>query len=564
MAAISIPWRATQSRRGHVLYNIRIGRRLVYGFGVVVLILIVLACSLYVLLNGIKERADFVLDAYLPQSESAMRLSKGLSRISLAAAALPMNEEASELEATKKLVAATDEDVKKTLLAIAAMHERFKADEDESRHFGLFKSKYSEAVLGVAEIIQLQSDPAQRSTARLLFSSDVAPALRIAQQALDGYLSVASKQSEARIVGIGATVDRAHGLLLISAIVALLASAVVGWIVTRSITGPISQLLRIVSGIAAGDLRVDIDVRGKDEIAEVEAAMAKMAAALTEIVVAIQDSVHEMTDAAHSLAYAANDVGRGCDSQADASSAIASALEQITSSIGNVSSVAGDARRASSDSGEQASKGAQAIMELAKKMESMVVTVENAADETTSLGSRVASIARIVNVIREVADQTNLLALNAAIEAARAGENGRGFAVVADEVRKLAEKSSLSALDITNLVGSISLGTEAVADRMRAMVDAVRHSMSLAKDATGVVHTARAASVEVVGQIDAVDRGLRDQVEAANDISRRVESVAKLAEENSSSVQRVASSADDLCRLAEKLKVCVAHFQVQQ
>lgn len=95
-------------------------------------------------------------------------------------------------------------------------------------------------------------------------------------------------------------------------------------------------------------------------------------------------------------------------------------------------------------------------------------------------------------------------------------------------------------------------------------MDAVRQSMSLAKDATGVVHTARAASVEVVGQIDAVDRGLRDQVEAANDISRRVESVAKLAEENSRSVQRVASSADDLCRLAEKLKVCVAHFQVEQ
>jgi methyl-accepting chemotaxis protein len=89
--------------------------------------------------------------------------------------------------------------------------------------------------------------------------------------------------------------------------------------------------------------------------------------------------------------------------------------------------------------------------------------------EVEALGEASAAVGEVIRIISAIADQTNLLALNATIESARAGEAGKGFAVVAGEVKDLA------------------LETAQATERIRTVVDAVRHEVDTAGTALGSV-----------------------------------------------------------------------------
>ena len=510
------------------LNNMRIGSRLGASFGVLLLLLGVVAVLAVLEIRTLKAALDTVVqeerEAALAEDWMwAVRLND--ARIQAVVSARDVPQSATHFEPLMR---------------------------QTSEQIGAIMTQLQESVTSeagkqqLARLEQVRNDyiAARNSVLAAIRAGDIEGGVRLTSEsllpvgqryidAIGAMVSIQRGQVEAFVAQSTADGQRAQLLMLLMSALALLFGIGVAIWTSRSIVRPLGVAAAELDAIAHGDLSRSVEVNRQDEIGTMQKRLAEMQAGLTRVVLQIRQASDGVGSAASEIAQGNQDLSGRTEQAASNLEETASSMEQLTATV-----------KQTADSARQANQLAVSAAQVAQKGGAVVGQVVHTMNDISSSSQRISDI---ISVIDGIAFQTNILALNAAVEAARAGEQGRGFAVVATEVRSLAGRSAQAAKEIKDLIG--------------ASVEKVQNGSRLVQEAGATMDEIVSSVQRVSDIIGEITAAAAEQSDGIAQVNVAVNQLDQMTQQNAALVEQSAAASESLRQQAARLAEAIGTFR---
>ncbi|TAI85488.1 methyl-accepting chemotaxis protein [Pectobacterium versatile] len=513
------------------LKNMRIGNRLFLGFGLLITLTLTLSSLEYVFIKNIEKEVDKITEDRIVKTNLLRDIRDHLNN---------------NIQTVRDIILLPGDkrqekqNLRQTITAITTASNATYSHLDNIIKFGKGRELFDE-LTGIRKQYGITIDQAityalegtdEQATAFLF--NDVAKIQKSYFTKLGELLDYQQENVDKSKVETKLFISEAlFWTLLLSAFSAVL-GMLIAWLLTRSVTAPLSIALSSAKRIGEGDLRGTIAVDSRDEVGQLLEAMRDMQSSLTKTVITVRDNAESVATASIQIAQGNADLSSRTEEQASALEETSSTMTQLGMTVKNN---ADNARQA-----DQLAKNASTVAQQGGQVVDDVVATMKAIDESSR------SIADIINVIDSIAFQTNILALNAAVEAARAGEQGRGFAVVAGEVRSLAQRSAEAAKEIKNLIMTSVERVEQGSNLANKAGETMQQVVVSIRQLTDTVAEISSASAEQSTGVDQV--GI-----AVNQMDQTTQQNAALVEESAAAALSLQDQADLLVRAVSVFKV---------
>ncbi len=362
-------------------------------------------------------------------------------------------------------------------------------------------------------------------------------------------------------------------------LIGTLLTAVLGYLIYRSISNSIERLTGTMRQISAGNLEARVELTGKNELTELgdnfdrmveeriatqakidrdhqqlnqsvsdlldavfdlsernltvrakvtEDATGPLADAINQLAEDTADVLKQVRDVAISVEATSQDVNRyalSVNEMAQIEQAEAEeTATQLDTILQRLDAIAQSAQQANSvaDTTANTTRHAQAsVSRSVENMGNIRDTVQETGKRLKRLGERSQEISQIIDVINNLSERTTVLALNASMQATAAGEAGRGFSMIAEEIQRLSESSRDSTSQISTLVRNIQQEANTTISTMDRTIEQVVNGSTLAEQAAQQMQATLEATNQLVHSVEKIAESSAAQVAISKSLQTR-------------------------------------------
>jgi len=532
----------------------KIGTRILAGYGVVLLIFGIVSVISYRAATELIRSADTVKHSYQVKESLARTLTTMIDA---------ETGQRGFLLTGRELYLEPYQAALKTIEGNLREVQRLTADNaTEQKRVAEMQPLITDKLATSAESINLRRTKGEAAALDLVMSDRGKVQMDAIRQAVAETNADEDQLLQRREQSARATADFAMNAIIFGGSVAAVAVLFIGLFVERSITSPLRAFMGFARRVGEGDLTQWARIESGDELGELSKHLDQMA-------VGLKDVAKQTGAIAEDLGAATAEILASTQQQAAGTAEQAAAVQQANATMAEISQsgaqISDRARQVATAAEAVASAGAsglRAVQSTKNTMESISEQAEAVAENVIALSEKTQAIGEIITSVNDISEQSHLLALNAAIQAAAAGEHGRTFSVVANEMKNLAAQSKQATVQVRSILGDIQKG---INTSVMLTEEAVKRAESGQQQAGVADRTIRQLSENLDESIRAFQQivaGSSQQQIGFEQVTQAFRNIGMATQETATSTRQSEKAAANLNVLAHQLREVVGRYRV--